>query len=290
MQEGNLDYSLKENISDDEIGQLCADFEEMRVHLKKEIEMRVQYEQDFRELISNISHDIKTPLTAIKGYAEGLIDGVADTPERREKYLRTIFAKASDMTTLVDELSFYTKIDTNNIPYHFEKVQVNDYFRDCIEDSSPELELVNVELSFESDIAEETYVLGDREQLRRVMNNLIGNAVKYRGNKEKGMIKVCLTQEDGLVRVGVTDNGIGISESALPYVFERFYRADTSRNSKQGGSGLGLAIARRIIEEHGGSIWAESTEGEGTTISFTLKKIEDLDKKGIEQHGKYIDC
>lgn len=290
MQEGNLDYSLKENISDDEIGQLCADFEEMRVHLKKEIEMRVQYEQDFRELISNISHDIKTPLTAIKGYAEGLIDGVADTPERREKYLRTIFAKASDMTTLVDELSFYTKIDTNNIPYHFEKVQVNDYFRDCIEDSSPELELVNVELSFESDIAEETYVLGDREQLRRVMNNLIGNAVKYRGNKEKGMIKVCLTQEDGLVRVGVTDNGIGISESALPYVFERFYRADTSRNSKQGGSGLGLAIARRIIEEHGGSIWAEGTEGEGTTISFTLKKIEDLDKKGIEQYGKYIDC
>ncbi|MBQ7863218.1 MAG: HAMP domain-containing histidine kinase [Lachnospiraceae bacterium] len=285
MQEGNLDYSLKDNISDDEIGQLCADFEEMRVHLKKEIEVRIQYEQDLRELISNISHDIKTPLTAIKGYAEGLLDGVADTPERREKYLRTIFAKASDMTTLVDELSFYTKIDTNNIPYHFEKVKVNDYFRDCIEDNSPELEIVNVELSFETDVAEEVYVLGDREQLRRVMSNLIGNAVKYRGDKEKGIIRIRLKDEGNLIRVDVEDNGIGIAESALPYVFERFYRADASRNSKQGGSGLGLAIAKRIIEEHGGTIRAESKEGEGTTFSFTLKKIEIAEKKGIGING-----
>ena len=274
LQEGNLDYSLKDNISDDEIGQLCADFEEMRVHLKNEIEVRIQYEQELKELISNISHDIKTPLTAIKGYAEGLIDGVADTPERREKYLRTIFAKASDMSTLVDELSFYTKIDTNNIPYHFEKVQVNDYFHDCIEDNSPELEIVNVMLSFESDVAKNTHVLADREQLRRVMNNLIGNAVKYRGDKENGTIKISLKEEAGFVRVIVEDNGIGIAASALPYVFERFYRADASRNSKQGGSGLGLAIAKRIIEEHGGSIWAESTEGEGTTIHFTLKKVD----------------
>ena len=285
MQEGNLDYSLKDNISDDEIGQLCADFEEMRVHLKKEIEVRIQYEQDLRELISNISHDIKTPLTAIKGYAEGLLDGVADTPERREKYLRTIFAKASDMTTLVDELSFYTKIDTNNIPYHFEKVKVNDYFRDCIEDNSPELEIVNVELSFETDVAEEVQVLGDREQLRRVMSNLIGNAVKYLGDKEKGIIRIRLKDEGNIIRVDVEDNGIGIAETALPYVFERFYRADASRNSKQGGSGLGLAIAKRIIEEHGGSIRAESKEGEGTTFSFTLKKIELAEKKGSMING-----
>ena len=160
------------------------------MHLKNEIEVRIQYEQDLRELISNISHDIKTPLTAIKGYAEGLIDGVADTPERREKYLRTIFAKASDMTTLVDELSFYTKIDTNNIPYHFEKVRVNDYFRDCIEENSEELEFVNIALSFESNVAETVHVRADREQIRRVMSNLIGNAVKYRGEKEKGSIQV----------------------------------------------------------------------------------------------------
>ena len=280
LQEGNLDFSLEDNISDDEIGQLCADFEEMRVHLKKEIEVRIQYEQELKELISNISHDIKTPLTAIKGYAEGLIDGVADTPEKREKYLKTIYTKASDMTTLVDELSFYTKIDTNNIPYNFEKVRVNDYFRDCVEDNVPELELVNVALSFDSSVTEDVQVLGDREQLRRVMNNLIGNAVKYRGDKEQGHIAVRLTEDEKLVWVEVEDNGQGIPENAIKSVFERFYRADASRNSKQGGSGLGLAIAKKIIEEHGGSIRAESELGVGTKIIFSLKKIEFTEKQG----------
>ena len=152
LQEGNLDYSLEESISEDEIGQLCEDFEEMRMHLKKEIEMRIQYEKELKELISNISHDIKTPLTAIKGYAEGLLDGVADTPEKQEKYLKTIYAKANDMTALVDELSFYTKIDTNNIPYHFEKVRVNDYFLDCVEDNLSELELINISIEMQSDV------------------------------------------------------------------------------------------------------------------------------------------
>ena len=285
LQEGNLDYSLHDNIADDEIGQLCADFEEMRLHLKKEIEVRIQYEQELRELISNISHDIKTPLTAIKGYAEGLIDGVADTPERRKKYLRTIYAKASDMSTLVDELSFYTKIDTNNIPYHFEKVRVNDYFLDCVEDNRPELELINVTLEYQSSVGEAVQVLGDREQLRRVMNNIIGNAVKYRGDKECGKITVYLQEEEAMVRVTVEDNGQGISEQALPNIFERFYRADASRNSKQGGSGLGLAIVKKIIEEHGGSIWAESTVGVGTRLIFTLKKIESAERKGAEING-----
>lgn len=272
LQEGNLDFSLQDNISDDEIGQLCGDFEEMRIHLKEEIEARIRYEQELRELISNISHDIKTPLTAIKGYAEGLIDGVADTPERQEKYLKTIFAKANDMTMLVDELSFYAKIDTNTIPYHFEKVRVNDYFTDCVEENKSELELINLHLEFYSDVKEDTEVMADREQLHRVMSNLIGNAVKYRGEKEEGTIIIRLEEEETVVKVEVSDSGQGIEEKDLPNIFDRFYRADASRNSKQGGTGLGLAIAKKIIEEHGGRICAESTVGEGTSIRFTLKK------------------
>ena len=125
-------------------------------------------------------------------------------------------------------------------------------------------------------------MLADREQLRRVMNNLISNAVKYRGDKEQGVICVTLWEEETVVRVEVEDNGQGIAENALPNIFERFYRADASRNSKQGGSGLGLAIAKKIIEEHGGSIWAESKVGMGTKMLFTLKKIEAADKKGAE--------
>lgn len=278
LQEGNLDYSLQENISEDEIGQLCQDFEEMRIHLKEQIEMRIRYEQDLRDLISNISHDIKTPLTAIKGYAEGMLDGVADTPQKQEKYLRTIYSKASDMTTLVDELSFYTKIDTNTIPYHFEKVLVNDYFMDCLEENQAELELSGIRMEFFGNVKENVMVLADREQLRRVMNNLISNAVKYHGEKESSFVRVNLKEEEKTVLVEVTDNGQGIAESALPHIFERFYRADASRNSKQGGSGLGLAIVKKIVEDHGGDIRAESVEGEGTTISFTLKKIDAAEK------------
>lgn len=285
LQEGNLDYSLEENITEDEIGQLCEDFEEMRKHLKAEIEVRIRYEQELKEMISNISHDIKTPLTAIKGYAEGLMDGVADTPEKQERYLKTIYTKANDMSALVDELSYYTKIDTNTMPYHFERVRVNDYFVDCIEENMTELELINLHLSLESNVAEEIEVLADREQLHRVMSNLIGNAVKYRGNKENGSITVRLTEEGKFVQVEVTDTGQGIAEKDLPNIFERFYRTDTSRNSKQGGTGLGLAIAKKIIEEHGGKISARSEEGKGTSIFFSLKKIEQTEKKGDGMHG-----
>ncbi len=284
MKEGNLDYSLKDTITDDEVGLLCQDFEEMRIHLKEEIEVRIQYEQELRELISNISHDIKTPLTAIKGYAEGLLDGVADTPEKQERYLKTIYAKANDMTALVDELSFYAKIDTNTIPYHFEKVRVNDYFADCAEENMEELALINITMEFFSNVRPETEVLADREQLHRVMNNIIGNSVKYRGEKETGRISIRLWEEERMVRVEISDTGQGIAEKDLPYIFDRLYRADSSRNSKQGGTGLGLAIVKKIIEEHGGTIRAESRISEGTTIIFTLKKVEITEKEGGLEH------
>jgi len=114
MKEGNLDYSI-EGDPEDEIGRLCVDFEEMRIRLKELIDVRLRYEQEMKELISNISHDLRTPITAIKGYAEGIMDGVADTKEKQEKYLKTIYTKANDLSALVDELSFYSKIDCNTI-------------------------------------------------------------------------------------------------------------------------------------------------------------------------------
>ena len=191
------------------------------------------------------------------------------------------------MTKLVDELSFYTKIDTNNISYHFEKVKVNDYFMDCVEENQAELEIANIRIEFFSNAEEHVQIVADREQLHRVMNNIIGNAVKYRGEKEEGLIVIHLWDEGSIIRVEVEDNGQGIPERSLPYIFERFYRADSSRNSKQGGSGLGLAIVKKIIEGHGGTIYAESKENEGTKIIFTLKKIDLCAKKG-EHNGEYI--
>ena len=130
IRDGNLDFTLEVE-NEDEIGQLCQDFEEMRIRLKESGEEKVQYDKESKELISNIAHDLKTPITAIKGYAEGIMDGVASSPQRLDKYIRTIYNKANDMDRLIDELTFYSKIDTNKIPYTFTKINVAQYFRDC---------------------------------------------------------------------------------------------------------------------------------------------------------------
>ena len=243
----------------------------MRVQLKKQIDTRLQYEQDTIELISNISHDLKTPLTAIKGYTEGILDGVADTPEKQKKYLRTIYTKAADMAVLVDELSFFSKIDTNIVPYNFKIINADNFFNDCVEEMSLDTEVKNVTLDYISKLKPDQCIIADLEQLRRVMNNLIGNSVKYM-DKEEGSIVILAEDIGDSVKISVQDNGSGIDEKDIPFIFDRFYRADSSRNSKKGGTGLGLAITKKIIEDHNGTISAKSFPGKGTSISFTLLK------------------
>lgn len=273
MKEGNLDYSI-EGDPDDEIGQLCVDFEEMRIRLKELIEVRLRYEQEMKELISNISHDLRTPITAIKGYAEGIMDGVADTKEKQDKYIKTIYIKANDLSFLVDELAFYSKIDFDTMSYTFNSIDVDDYFTDCINEISLDLEVKNIEIVYNNHLTAPVKVQADAEQLKRVINNIIGNSVKYIGNK-KGLISIDIIDDKDFVCVSFEDNGEGIAEKDLPFIFERFFRADASRNSSKGGSGLGLAIAKKIINDHMGEIWAKSTEGVGTTIYFTLKKCKE---------------
>ena len=163
--DGNLDFEMPAG-GDDEIGELCTDFEEMRRRLKESAEEKLEAEKQNRELISNISHDLKTPITAVKGYVEGLMDGVADTPEKQEKYIRTIYNKANDMERLINELTFYSKIDTNRIPYHFDHINVSAYFADCVEELSIELEEQNIELAYFNYVDEDVQVIADAEQIR----------------------------------------------------------------------------------------------------------------------------
>lgn len=272
IREGDLDYKVV-SYSEDEIGELCNDFEKMRIRLKNLIEAQLKYEEDIKELISNISHDLKTPLTAIKGYAEGLNDGVADTKEKQEKYLRTISAKANDMSVLVDELSYYARIDSDTVPYSFKGINLYEYFNDCIEDLKLDTEIKNTEIVLHNYVDASVFVVADAEQLKRVVHNIVSNSVKYL-DKEKGLIQIRIKDVGEYVQLEIEDNGSGIGEVELPFIFERFYRADASRNSKKGGSGLGLAIAKKVIEDHSGQIWVESELGKGTTIIFTLKKIK----------------
>ena len=273
IMEGNLDSPIP-LISNDEIGSLCEDFEQMRLKIKENSQISLQYEQDMRDLIRNISHDLKTPLTTIKGYSEGLLDGVAGTEERRKKYLQTIYNKAEDMTHLVDELSFYSRIDCNSVPYNFRRINLDHYFLDCVNDLKLDLELKQIELHYFNDTEKDLEIVADAEQLKRVINNIIGNSVKYLGRK-RGVINIrvekMIEDQKEMVSVKIEDNGNGVRKEELANIFDRFYRTDASRNSSKGGSGLGLAIVKKIIEDHGGTVSASGGEGAGVCICFALQ-------------------
>ena len=273
IKEGNLNFSIEAE-ANDEIGELYSAFEEMRKKLKDQIDISMQYEKENKELISNISHDLKTPITAIKGYIEGIQDGVADTPEKMERYLRTVYAKASDMEKLIEELFLYSKLDSNSMTYSFTKVNVNDYFEDCIEEISMDLEAKNIDLGFFNYADKDVVIIADPEQLKRVIINIVSNSAKYIGDK-KGLINIRIREEAEFIQVEIEDNGKGIAKKEIAHIFERCYRTDASRNSAQGGSGLGLSIAKKIIEEHGGRIWATSKENMGTSICFVIRKYEE---------------
>ncbi len=274
IKEGNLDFTLDVE-GDNEISELCRDFEDMRRRLKESAVEKVAYDKESKELISNISHDLKTPITAIKGYVEGIMDGVADTPEKMEKYIRTVYSKANDMDRLINELTFYSKIDTNRIPYTFNKIDVREYFDDCVEEVGLELESRNIELSYFNYADENTMIIADAEQLKRVINNIIGNSIKYL-DKAKGYLSIRVRDVGDFIQVEIEDNGKGIAAKDLPNIFDRFYRTDASRNSSQGGSGIGLSIVKKIIEDHGGKIWANSKLGSGTVMYFVLRKYQEV--------------
>lgn len=274
IKEGNLNFEIHAETKD-EIGALCEAFEQMRLRLKDNAEEKLKDELDNRELISNIAHDLKTPITAVKGYSEGIIDGVANTPEKIDKYVRTIYSKANEMDRLINELTLYSKIDTNRIPYNFAKINVSDYFDDCVEEIGLDLEAKGIHLSYYNYVISDTLIIADSEQLRRVINNIIGNSVKYM-NKPTGAINIRVKDVGDFIQVEIEDNGCGIGQKDLPCIFDRFYRTDASRNSATGGSGIGLSIVKKIVEDHGGKIWATSKEGTGTIMYFVIRKYQEV--------------
>jgi len=280
----------------DEIGQLCVDFDNMRIRLKNIINQQLHTEKDILELLDNLSHDLKTPITAIKGYTEGIMDGVADTEEKRQRYLKTIYTKSNDISYLIDELSVYTKIEQNALPYNFIPVNLDEYFNNCIDSFRLDLEQKHISIDYYNSTDLSTKVLIDPQQLHRAIQNLIENVAKYNDSPDAHIYvriedmpentnkpQFLQISEDGteihpgricksFIRVEIEDNGPGIAPKDLPHIFDRFYRADTSRNSSKRGSGLGLAIVKMIIYDHGGTVGADSIEGTGSLFYFTLRK------------------
>ncbi|KDR96664.1 Signal transduction histidine kinase [Peptoclostridium litorale DSM 5388] len=273
IKNGNLNFSI-DPFSDDEIGELGIAFEDMRKRLKDMLHLHMKYEKDRQNIIANISHDLKTPIMSIKGHIEGIRDGIANSPEKLEKYMDIIYKKASEMEVMIGEVFTCSRLDLGKVSFNFKDIDICDYIDFCVEDLSLAVEKRNGTLGFEKPAASPV-VIADPEKLRRVFTNIITNALKY---MDKGIPKIWITLDEchEMVKIGIHDNGMGIPEESLPFIFDRFYRADESRNTIVPGSGIGLAISKQIISTHGGDIWAKSHYGSGTSMYFTLrKKLED---------------
>lgn len=271
IKDGNLSFAIDEK-SGDEVGEACRAFEEMRQRLKFALEQQIQFDEERNEFIASISHDLKTPITSIKGHIDGIKDGIADTPEKVEKYMDIIYKKVIDMDRLINDLTFYSNQTLKKVTFNFCNINLKVFIEDMVEEYEFELGKLGISMKCEYNLPSNTLVKADSEKLKRVFSNIFENSIKYM-DKEAGDINIDVQDKQDKVLIGIHDNGEGIKKEHLQNIFHRFYRADPSRNTAKGGSGLGLAIASQIIEAHGGKIYAESEYGHGTSIYFELEKV-----------------
>ncbi|MBC1896998.1 HAMP domain-containing histidine kinase [Listeria booriae] len=271
IEAGNLDFEMEKTTGKNEIATLISTFEKMRIRLKKSLEVQEQYENNRKELLSNISHDLKTPITSIVGYIEGIQDGVANTPEKQAKYLEIAHAKAKDMNALIDELFLFSKLDLHKEPFYMRSVDLNALLAQIAEESEFSFPDAQISLTVPD---EKLMTNADREKLKRVFENLIHNSMKYM-DKTQAKITIQLEKQQDMAIITFGDNGKGIPDANLNAIFDRFYREEQSRNSNTGGSGLGLSIAKQIVEEHQGRIWATSELGVGTAVCVALPLKEE---------------
>ena len=267
LKNGNLSYEFSGS-GDKEIQALCQAYDELRLKLQTTAAEALEYEQEQRMMLANISHDIKTPVTSIRGYVEGIQDGIADTPEKMDRYLTTIHSKTDAIELMAENLSLYAKLEMKRMNYHMEITNFYDFIRKSTKEFELDLLQNNIQLTYnlpDSDIP----IKLDKEKMRRVFANLITNAIKYK-KEGAGSLNISGSISAHGALVTFTDKGTGIVPDDLERVFESFYRSDISRNSKISGNGLGLSICRHIIEDHGGKIWIRSELGAGTEVIMLL--------------------
>lgn len=273
IREGNLDTRM-EYQKKDEFGEVCRDFDEMRAYLKESVDQRLRDEKRRRSLITGISHDLRTPLTSISGYLDGLMDGIADTREKRSRYLQAIKTRTGNLVSLVDSLSEYSRLD-NGFRYRMEKADFKDFVDQYLGTYRSDAEQNHVEITFL--YGKETYpVQIDREEFKRVFDNLFANTVKYR-TLEKSNIQISLkrTMEGTDIELVFQDDGPGVPCESLEQIFDSFYRVDDARTQSEKGSGIGLAVVKEIILGHGGKVRAENREGLAMIIHLPITR-EDI--------------
>ena len=270
IQKGNFEYPL--NVpAQDELGQTCRDFEAMRRELQKAKQERQKYEQNRKELIAGISHDLATPITLVKGYASGLREGIARTPEKQRQYVDRIYTTSCTMERLVESLFLFSKLDLGRIPFSLEIVPVYRFFEDVIGEMGPSLAEQGLTLTLRGK-DDGAQIAIDRTQFTRVIENLLTNCIKYKA-APRAEAEIVIAGAEKSVTISLVDHGKGVPDESLEKIFDSFYRTDSARTDVKKGSGLGLAIAKQIICYLHGEIWAEKTPGGGLTVSMRLPVV-----------------
>ncbi|MDR2933279.1 MAG: HAMP domain-containing histidine kinase [Oscillospiraceae bacterium] len=269
LRDGNLAYRI-EYKKNDEFRQVCEDFNDMAAYLQRMIDRQQRDERSRKELLAGISHDLRTPLTSIKAYVEGLLDGVAEDLPTQLKYLKTIRQKAEDIDGLVDKLFLFSKLEMDDYPFRFEDMDIGQELERVVAEYAEEYGNKGLTIVLES-LPENVLIHTDPVQLRSAMLNIIENSARYK-NKPEGQICIDCRDKTDTIDIAMTDDGPGVDPDSLPLLFDVFYRSDPSRQNPNKGSGLGLAITRRIIERMGGSIKAENVAAGGLRITLTVPK------------------
>lgn len=260
IRDGNLDTEIDYS-KPDEFGEVCRDFDEMRAYLKTSVEQRLKDEQRKKDLITGISHDLRTPLTSISGYLDGLMDGIANTPEKRQRYLSAIKTRAKDLSRLVDSLSEYNRLDSTSFHYHLEPADLKGFIRHYLASYEEEARQNQVEYQFMSESGEFPALL-DKTEMKRVLDNLFTNTIRYRGQPHSNVvISLRRVEHSTVVEFIFSDDGPGVPDESLDRIFESFYRVDGARRNAGEGSGIGLAVVKEIISGHKGIVHAENHGG-----------------------------
>ncbi len=251
----------------DELGTLLWEVYRTGQSLDNEIQELKEMESYRREFIGNVSHELKTPIFSVQGFAETLLDGALEDESVNRTFLKKILHHANRLDNLARDLSTITKIETDELDMSGEAFEVAELFEAALESVEMRAEEQNIHPRMEvaPDLPD---VHGDFDRLRRVLVNLVDNAIKY--NEESGSVRLQAEMQDADVEIRVVDDGIGIPAEHLSRLTERFYRVDKSRSRHQGGTGLGLAIVKHILGAHERELHVESTPGEGSTFYFTL--------------------
>ncbi len=269
MKEGNFSEPVKYK-GDIEFEYVCEAFNEMQEHIKKANAEKESYEKMRVEMVAGISHDLRTPLTAIRGTIKGLKDGVAATPELREKFLDTAYRRTIEMDRLLERLFYFSKLETGNMPLFLEKTEWSEYLEAYVKRYELLIENESIKIKIK-DVKKGLFSKVDREQMNRILDNILENSKKY-AETDKLEITINIFEEHAYVVLEIADNGCGVSEDKLPHIFEQFFRGDESRNIRE-GNGLGLYIVKYLVNAMGGLVDAENRSG--LTIRIKLPILDE---------------